>query len=242
MTALTLNQQYEYLTACGAGTAFAIDREKTPKAEFNRLAKHYLGWEPAGIVWCTNWKACFGEDYIWRGRGANNVTATRTAREPWPSPSLGSISSDTSTVSSTSSDTASSGVVSSGGASPVPPVPRGRPLRRRHEHVLQHFNQVYGTNYRDLDAWRQLCVDVGIDPVPTSINKCKKALAKVYINIYDFVAGRPRRFGTLSELKKYSITNNKIYPLAEAKEDTFHRALLHVFFPGKAGKNGIKLH
>jgi hypothetical protein len=63
MAVANIDQQYAYLTECGAGTAFVLDRKKSAKAEFYRLAKYQL-WTPAGVVWCANWKACFGKDYV----------------------------------------------------------------------------------------------------------------------------------------------------------------------------------
>lgn len=41
-------------------------------------------------------------------------------------------------------------------------------------YVVDHFNENYGTNYKDLSAWKQLCADLGIDPIPESIKQCKK--------------------------------------------------------------------
>lgn len=32
----------------------------------------------------------------------------------------------------------------------------------------------YGTHKNKLDCWQQLCEDVGIDVVPTSIRQCRK--------------------------------------------------------------------
>jgi hypothetical protein len=68
MAVANIDQQYAYLTECGAGTAFVLDRKKSAKAEFYRLAKYQL-WTPAGVVWCANWKACFGKDYVGNRRG-----------------------------------------------------------------------------------------------------------------------------------------------------------------------------
>ncbi|OAG01425.1 uncharacterized protein CC84DRAFT_1228490, partial [Paraphaeosphaeria sporulosa] len=99
------------------------------------------------------------------------------------------------------------------------------------------FDETYGTNYKDLEAWQHFCADVGIEPIPESIKKCKKALKKVFINIFDFIAVQkrlkpapPRRFRAVHELAHYSIESIKIYPLELAKKETFHRALLQVLF------------
>lgn len=84
MAALTTEQQYQYLRTCAIGTGFIVDEAKSPKAEFSRLAVHYLGWAftskaSTSKEWRTHWKACFGEEYPWNGRGKIPEYVLRTS-------------------------------------------------------------------------------------------------------------------------------------------------------------------
>jgi hypothetical protein len=46
--------------------------------------------------------------------------------------------------------------------------------------VLQ-FNSMYGTNVHEIENWHTLCIALGIEPLPTTIDDCKKV--GVYISI-----------------------------------------------------------
>ena len=40
--------------------------------------------------------------------------------------------------------------------------------------MVQRFNEIYGTNEEDLDAWKKLCRDVHVDPIPNTLAECQK--------------------------------------------------------------------
>jgi len=40
--------------------------------------------------------------------------------------------------------------------------------------LVERFNEIYGTNENDLEAWKKLCKDVQVDPVPNTLDECKK--------------------------------------------------------------------
>lgn len=39
--------------------------------------------------------------------------------------------------------------------------------------MVERFNEIYGTNENDLEAWKKLCKDVHVDPVPNTLDECK---------------------------------------------------------------------
>lgn len=50
-----------------------------------------------------------------------------------------------------------------------------RPTKRiRHKEVEPEFASNYGTNESVKEKWQAFCQDCGIDPLPSSIKKCKK--------------------------------------------------------------------
>ncbi|TEY58885.1 hypothetical protein BOTCAL_0197g00150 [Botryotinia calthae] len=93
----------------------------------------------------------------------------------------------------------------------------------------------YFGNETQLANWQRLCVDVGMEEIPTSITKCRKALGKVWVNIYDFLdakaEGKPvKRYSSERKLATYTLNSGKIYPKSKAKEGGPVRALLaHIF-------------
>jgi hypothetical protein len=40
--------------------------------------------------------------------------------------------------------------------------------------LVVRFNRLYGTNTSDIGNWHKLCIAVNIDPLPTTIEACKK--------------------------------------------------------------------
>lgn len=92
-----------------------------------------------------------------------------------------------------------------------------------------------------LSQWQNLCNELGIDPVPSTITQCTKALKEIHVNIFDFLEARHRnnhegdgtilvrRFPTAKALGKYSSANDKIYPREKAKRAGALKALLNVF-------------
>ncbi|KAF7944752.1 uncharacterized protein EAE97_005385 [Botrytis byssoidea] len=93
----------------------------------------------------------------------------------------------------------------------------------------------YFGNETELANWQRLCVDVGLEEIPTSITKCRKALGKVWVNIFDFLdakaEGKPvKRYSSERKLATYTLNTGKIYPKIKAKEGGPARALLaHIY-------------
>ncbi|QSZ33798.1 hypothetical protein DSL72_005370 [Monilinia vaccinii-corymbosi] len=93
----------------------------------------------------------------------------------------------------------------------------------------------YFGNETQLANWQRLCVDVGMEEVPNSITQCRKALGKVWVNIFDFLdakaEGKPvKRYESEQKLAKYTMKSGKIYPKKQAKQGGPARVLLaHIF-------------
>ncbi|THV45828.1 hypothetical protein BGAL_0446g00020 [Botrytis galanthina] len=106
--------------------------------------------------------------------------------------------------------------------------------RTKKKTVVGLWEDYFG-NETELANWQRLCVDVGLEEIPTSITKCRKALGKVWVNIYDFLdakaEGKPvKRYPSERKLAIYTLDTGKIYPKSKAKEGGPARALLaHIF-------------
>jgi len=90
-----------------------------------------------------------------------------------------------------------------------------------------------------LEHYQEICRDLGIDPVPDSINRCKEQMKKVYVNIVDLIQYRKNKrecksqgpltmFDNLEELKSYTEREKKHYPSENAKAELL-RELLKIF-------------
>jgi ribosomal 50S subunit-associated protein YjgA (DUF615 family) len=40
--------------------------------------------------------------------------------------------------------------------------------------MVQRFNEIYGTDEKDLEAWKKLCRDVHVNPIPNTLDECEK--------------------------------------------------------------------
>ncbi|KAJ5371561.1 hypothetical protein N7517_003567 [Penicillium concentricum] len=49
------------------------------------------------------------------------------------------------------------------------------------------YDRLIGCRVTSLATWQELCAEVGIEDSFTSINQCKKALARVHVNIVDLL-------------------------------------------------------
>ncbi|KAH8644453.1 hypothetical protein IG631_01917 [Alternaria alternata] len=111
--------------------------------------------------------------------------------------------------------------------------------RRRAEVVEFEVLRHYGPDKSSLAKWQELCRDVKIDPIPQSITQCKKALSRVYVNIFNILDHRndPERYPVIT-FKNYKLfraytLKSRIFPLDQAKEEGFVKALLRPLFMNK---------
>lgn len=40
--------------------------------------------------------------------------------------------------------------------------------------MAERFNEIYGTDEKELEAWKKLCRDVHVDPIPNTVAECQK--------------------------------------------------------------------
>lgn len=63
----TIEEQYAFLRFCANGTDFVLDTQRSPKAEFARLAQ-MKRWVGGDADWQAHWQVCFGETYVYGSR------------------------------------------------------------------------------------------------------------------------------------------------------------------------------
>ncbi|KAA8574117.1 hypothetical protein EYC84_005639 [Monilinia fructicola] len=106
--------------------------------------------------------------------------------------------------------------------------------KTKKKNVVSLWEDYFG-NETQLANWQKLCVDVGMEEIPTSITQCRKALGKVWVNIFDFLDakanGKPvKRYKSEQKLATYTMNSGKIYPKKQAKQGGPARVLLaHIF-------------
>ncbi|KAJ5349474.1 hypothetical protein N7541_007201 [Penicillium brevicompactum] len=93
------------------------------------------------------------------------------------------------------------------------------------------YNRLIGSRLNSLETWQELCAKVGITEVFPSITKCKKALAKVNVNIVDLLdcwdtPNLPKQFKSRHALSNYTRDNHKFFGRAIAKQDKALKVLL----------------
>ncbi|KAK7681975.1 hypothetical protein QCA50_014938 [Cerrena zonata] len=82
----------------------------------------------------------------------------------------------------------------------------------------------YETKSR-LEDWQAICKELQIDPVPTTITQCRKALKRRHVNLVDLIDARCRGdkgdvqvFETYKELRDYTRKEHKIFSRKKAKK------------------------
>ncbi|KAK6542303.1 hypothetical protein TWF694_006263 [Orbilia ellipsospora] len=114
------------------------------------------------------------------------------------------------------------------------------------EAIAQEFTKKFGRGDQ-LSSWHRLLLLLGYgeQELPHSITKCKKELARFWINIYDFLR-ELRRLGldlngaalvnlsylsksSLQELREYSKSRKLLYPLDLARGTILTGFLVHMF-------------
>ncbi|KAJ5817447.1 hypothetical protein N7447_009680 [Penicillium robsamsonii] len=93
------------------------------------------------------------------------------------------------------------------------------------------YDRLIGCRVNSLATWQELCMKVGIKGSFASITQCKKALARVHINIVDVLDcwnsdATPTRFKNKQALAAYSQANKKFFNRHIAKQDKVLRVLL----------------
>jgi hypothetical protein len=115
------------------------------------------------------------------------------------------------------------------------------------EALTAEIKHHYGANLSRLDRWQELCKEVGIEKIPTSITQCQKVIATefskstitdipqvlkpVFINLFNLVDHRRNpelevlRFQSRGEFNKFT-RNGHEFPRNCAKQEGFIKVLL----------------
>ncbi|KAL1606975.1 hypothetical protein SLS59_002677 [Nothophoma quercina] len=89
----------------------------------------------------------------------------------------------------------------------------------------------YGAHMSRLDRWQELCEEVGIEKIPTSITQCQKVLKPVFVNLFNLVdhrrnpASKVLRFQSYGEFNKFTRKGHE-FPRNCAKQEGFIKVLL----------------
>ncbi|KAI4528605.1 hypothetical protein K525DRAFT_147135, partial [Schizophyllum commune Loenen D] len=94
------------------------------------------------------------------------------------------------------------------------------------------FEEAFGSDVNDLEAWHNICRTGGIKDVESlpSITACKKSIKKSNINLYDLERAIKsnttcKGYATRAKLRR-SIRKGKRYPKERAKENRLLKAFL----------------
>ncbi|KAF2633689.1 hypothetical protein BU25DRAFT_381337 [Macroventuria anomochaeta] len=89
----------------------------------------------------------------------------------------------------------------------------------------------YGAHMSRLDRWQELCEEVGIEKIPTSITQCQKVLKPVFVNLFNLVDHRRNpdlkvlRFQSYGEFNNFTRKGHE-FPRNCAKQEGFIKVLL----------------
>ncbi|PWY94549.1 hypothetical protein BO94DRAFT_563167 [Aspergillus sclerotioniger CBS 115572] len=92
------------------------------------------------------------------------------------------------------------------------------------------FHHHFGTQSK-LENWQALCKELNLDGPIASMTQCRKALAKVHVNLVDLIdsrrAGTPvHKFQNVRALRRYTRESGKVFPKEAAKREGGLRGLL----------------
>ncbi|KAG1835362.1 hypothetical protein DFJ58DRAFT_670416, partial [Suillus subalutaceus] len=103
--------------------------------------------------------------------------------------------------------------------------------------LVQQFNDIYGTDVKNLVSWRTLCQIVHVSPIPDTLESCREAVKATHVNIVDLVdtetTGEPVTvFSSEVDLSKYTKLMGKFFPRDNAYAGGLLRYLLrHILNP-----------
>ncbi|KAF8957575.1 hypothetical protein BDZ97DRAFT_1762835 [Flammula alnicola] len=102
--------------------------------------------------------------------------------------------------------------------------------------LTKQFNANYGTNSEDVNAWQGLCARLGVDPIPETLEECRRTVMGTHVNLVDFVERRRpvQNFSSETELSDYTRKSGKYFPKKNAYAGNLLKYLLrHIFNPSK---------
>ncbi|KAH9173557.1 hypothetical protein EDB89DRAFT_1958493 [Lactarius sanguifluus] len=101
--------------------------------------------------------------------------------------------------------------------------------------MRKEFDNLYGSDEKDIKNWHKLCYVLRIDPVPNTLWKCRAEVLEKHVNLVDLVHGSKeevRIFKTERELSEYTKETEKYFPKESAVDGGVLRALRrHILVP-----------
>ncbi|KAK7685908.1 hypothetical protein QCA50_010715 [Cerrena zonata] len=97
--------------------------------------------------------------------------------------------------------------------------------------LIAEFNATYGMDENDIRSWQYLCTLLRIDPVPTSMERCREIVLSTHVNLVDLLdthrtGKQVTIFETEAELRHYTIERKRFFPLDEARQGGVLKYLL----------------
>ncbi|TCD65123.1 hypothetical protein EIP91_003054 [Steccherinum ochraceum] len=94
--------------------------------------------------------------------------------------------------------------------------------RKLRDALAMQFNDYFGTDVDDVNAWRSMCVVLGVEMIPEDMRACRKIVKRAHANIIDYIDAkrlgqRVRKFPSLKTLAKYTYAEDKVFPKEQAK-------------------------
>ncbi|KAH8823393.1 hypothetical protein DL96DRAFT_1819105 [Flagelloscypha sp. PMI_526] len=111
--------------------------------------------------------------------------------------------------------------------------------------IAMQFNQHYGTEDNDPEAWTRFFNKLDIKDIPDTVVGCKELASTVYVSIVDVVdpSIKPRdikKFDTLEGLVEYCVVEDKIYPRENVDAKKLLKYLLREIWGTYKGYRGRK--
>ncbi|KAH9025566.1 hypothetical protein EDB84DRAFT_1440379 [Lactarius hengduanensis] len=98
--------------------------------------------------------------------------------------------------------------------------PERKAAREEFQYAMKlEFNDLYGSDEKDINNWHKLCYVLRIDPAPDTLRKCRTEVLKKHVNLVDLVHGSKeevRIFQTETELSEYTKQTEKYFPKEDA--------------------------
>ncbi|KAH9066260.1 hypothetical protein EDB87DRAFT_1554056 [Lactarius vividus] len=118
--------------------------------------------------------------------------------------------------------------------------PERKAAREEFQYAMKmEFDDLYGSDEKDIENWHKLCYVLRIDPAPDTLQECRSAVLKKHVNLVDLVHGSKeevRIFETETKLSKYTKKTGKFFPKEDAKDGGVLRALRrHILAPRRDG-------
>ncbi|KAH9173555.1 hypothetical protein EDB89DRAFT_704049 [Lactarius sanguifluus] len=131
-----------------------------------------------------------------------------------------------------------------------------------HSAMKKEFDDLYGSDEKDINNWLKLCFVLRIDPAPDTLRSCRtvscpfserpckrkrlcilQAVRRKHVNLVDLVRGSKEEvqiFKTEKELSEYTMETEKFFPKEDAQDGGVLRALRRHILAPRQGTNSSR--